>query len=164
MLYVVLHISKHGKQWKKSRGHHFVCLRGRRSKGKGKGIWARDRASLAFFSRLKLPFPKYPFLSLSNACHAGYHFVPECNHAQDSQTNQFFVVFFYRGLFSLPRSRFFVSSRNTPPYHCYQWMVTPQDFIQQLLLSIAMLCPQLLHMHSNYYTYMNYKDTFYHLG
>ena len=24
MLYVVLHISKHVKQWKKSRGHHFV--------------------------------------------------------------------------------------------------------------------------------------------
>ena len=81
----------------------------------------------------------------------------------------FFVVFFYRGLFSLPRNRFFVSSRNTPPYHCYRWMVTPQDFIhvkvtQQLLLSIAMLCPQLLHMHSNYYTYMNYKDNFYHLA
>ena len=81
----------------------------------------------------------------------------------------FFVVFFYRGLFGLPRSRFFASSRNTPPYHCYQWMVTPQDFIhvkvtQQLLLSVAMLCPQLLHMHSNYYTCMNYKDNFYHLA
>ena len=63
----------------------------------------------------------------------------------------------------------FLSSRNTPPYHCYRWMVTPQDFIhvkvtQQLLLSIAMLCPQLFHMHSNYYTYMNYKDNFYHLA
>ena len=44
-----------------------------------------------------------------------------------------------------------------------------QDFIhvkvtQQLLLSVAMLCPQLLHMHRNYYTYMNYKDNFYHLA
>ena len=35
-------------------------LRGRRSKGKGKGISP------------KLPFPKLPFPSLSNACHAGY--------------------------------------------------------------------------------------------
>ena len=51
-------------------------LRGRRSKGKGKGIRARDhtrgrRAPLVFLSRLKLPFPKLPFPSLSNACHAG---------------------------------------------------------------------------------------------
>ena len=46
-----------------------ASLRGRRSKGKGKAIRARDppRALLAFLSRLKLPFP-----SLSNACHAGY--------------------------------------------------------------------------------------------
>ena len=28
------------------------------------------RAPLAFLSRLKLPFPKLPFPSLSNACHA----------------------------------------------------------------------------------------------
>ena len=52
-------------------------LLGRRSKGKGKGkgIRARDhllpRAPLAFHSRLKLPFPKLPFPSLSNACLAG---------------------------------------------------------------------------------------------
>ena len=32
------------------------------------------RAPLAFLSRLKLFFPKLPFPSLSNACHAGYHF------------------------------------------------------------------------------------------
>ena len=32
------------------------------------------RAPLAFLSRLKLPFPKLPFPSLSNACHAGYFF------------------------------------------------------------------------------------------
>ena len=38
-------------------------LRGRRSKGKGKKIKARDH---------KLPFPKLPFPSLLNACHAGY--------------------------------------------------------------------------------------------
>ena len=30
------------------------------------------RAPLAFLSRLKLPFPKLPFRSLLNACHAGY--------------------------------------------------------------------------------------------
>ena len=30
------------------------------------------RAPLAFLSRLKLPFPKLPFPSLSNAWHAGY--------------------------------------------------------------------------------------------
>ena len=30
------------------------------------------RAPLAFLSRLKLPFPKLPLPSLSNACHAGY--------------------------------------------------------------------------------------------
>ena len=30
------------------------------------------RAPLAFLSRLKLPFPKLPFPSPSNACHAGY--------------------------------------------------------------------------------------------
>ena len=30
------------------------------------------RAPLSFLSRLKLPFPKLPFPSLSNACHAGY--------------------------------------------------------------------------------------------
>ena len=59
-------------------------LRGRRSKGKGKGIRARDhargrrfpsllpRAPLAFLSRLKLPCPKLPFPSLSKVCHAGY--------------------------------------------------------------------------------------------
>ena len=47
-------------------------LRGRCSKGKGKGIRARDHAPLAFLSRLKLLFPKLPFPSLSNACHAGY--------------------------------------------------------------------------------------------
>ena len=51
-------------------------LRGRRSKGKGKeGNWSTTsllpRASLAFLSRLKLRFPKLPFPSLSNACHAG---------------------------------------------------------------------------------------------
>ena len=55
----------------------FPSLRGRRSKGKGKGIRARDhargrrerapRVSLA----PKTPFSKTPFLSLSNACHAG---------------------------------------------------------------------------------------------
>ena len=28
--------------------------------------------ALAFLSRLKLSFPKLPFPSLSNACHAGY--------------------------------------------------------------------------------------------
>ena len=33
------------------------------------------RAPLAFLSRLKLPFPKLPFPSLSNACHAGYRCV-----------------------------------------------------------------------------------------
>ena len=55
----------------------FPSLRGRRSKGKGKGIRARDHARgrrsapLAFLSRLKLHFPKLPFPSLSNACHAG---------------------------------------------------------------------------------------------
>ena len=32
------------------------------------------RAPLAFLSRLKLPFPKLPFPSISNACHAGYKF------------------------------------------------------------------------------------------
>ena len=44
-------------------------LRGRRLKGKGKGVWgAREMrgAPLAFLSHLKLPFP-----SLSNAYHAG---------------------------------------------------------------------------------------------
>ena len=65
-------------------------LRGRRLKGKGKGVLggretrgAREEggrethssllphAPLAFLSRLKLPFPKLPFPSLSNACHAG---------------------------------------------------------------------------------------------
>ena len=39
-------------------------LRGRRLKGKGKGILG---APLAFLSHLKLPFP-----SLSNPCHGGY--------------------------------------------------------------------------------------------
>ena len=110
MLYVVLHISKHVKQWKKSGGHHFVSLRGRRSKGKGKGIWARDHASLAFFSRLKLPFPKHPFPSLSNACHAAYHFVPECNHGQESQTNQscqFFCSFLLPRFVYSPSQPFF---------------------------------------------------------
>ena len=63
----------------------FTSLRGRRLKGKGKGIRARDharrvpppllpRTPLTFLSRLKLPFPKLPFSSLSNACHAGYPF------------------------------------------------------------------------------------------
>ena len=61
--------------------------RGRELRREGKGIRARDhargrreegfssllpRAPLAFLSRLKLPFPKLPFPSLSNACHAGY--------------------------------------------------------------------------------------------
>ena len=66
---------------------NLLSLRGRRSKGKGKGIRARDhargrreggelpRAPLAFLSRLKLPFPKLPFPSLLNACHAGYNFL-----------------------------------------------------------------------------------------
>ena len=43
-------------------------------------FWAREkrlpRAPLAFLSRLKLPFPKRPFPSLSNACHAGYAAIP----------------------------------------------------------------------------------------
>ena len=47
-----------------------TSLRGRRSKGKGKGIRAWDHARV--LSRLKLPFTKLPFPSLSNACHAGY--------------------------------------------------------------------------------------------
>ena len=71
----------------------FTSLRGRRLKGKGKGIRARDhargrreggelpRAPLAFLSRLKLPFPKLPFSSLSNACHAGYPFTCIVNSA-----------------------------------------------------------------------------------
>ena len=42
-------------------------LRGRRLKGKGKGILGARGAPLAFLSHLKLPFP-----SLSNACHGGY--------------------------------------------------------------------------------------------
>ena len=37
------------------------------------------RAPLAFLSRLKLPFPKLPFPSLSNACHAGYSLNKEVN-------------------------------------------------------------------------------------
>ena len=47
-----------------------ASLRGRRLKGKGKGVLgAREtrEAPLAFLSRPKPPFP-----SLSNACHAGY--------------------------------------------------------------------------------------------
>ena len=51
----------------------FRSLRGRRLKGKGKGVLdaretrgAREEA-LAFLSRLKLPFPSPP-----NTCHAGY--------------------------------------------------------------------------------------------
>ena len=57
----------------------FSSLRGRRLKGKGKGVLgaretrgAREEGgTLAFLSHLKLPFP-FPFLS--NACHAGYPF------------------------------------------------------------------------------------------
>ena len=57
----------------------FSSLRGRRLKGKGKGVLgaretrgAREEGGmLAFLSHLKLPFP---FPSLSNACHAGYPF------------------------------------------------------------------------------------------
>ena len=74
-----------------------TSLRGRRSKGKGKGIRTRDHArgrreevslppssrAPRLLSRLKLPFTKlpfpslslpfpFPFPSLSNACHAGY--------------------------------------------------------------------------------------------
>ena len=46
-------------------GHARPSLRGRRSKGKGKGIRERDHALPA---RAQIP----PFPSLFNACHAGY--------------------------------------------------------------------------------------------
>ena len=38
------------------------------------------RAPLAFLSRLNLPFPKLPFPSLSNACHAGYPYTKVGNY------------------------------------------------------------------------------------
>ena len=45
------------------------------SPGYYKGKYNLPRAPLAFLSRLKLPFPKLLFPSLSNACHAG---CPKC--------------------------------------------------------------------------------------
>ena len=50
-----------------SRVSAWSWLRGRRLKGKRKGVLGARGAPLAFLSHLKLPFP-----SLSNACHAGY--------------------------------------------------------------------------------------------
>ena len=83
-----LHISRFTSVTEEHIHRVAASLRGRRSKGKGKGIRARDHArgtpnpnpnpnppssrAPRVLSRLKFPFPKLPFPSLSNACHAGY--------------------------------------------------------------------------------------------
>ena len=56
-------------------GYNVACVAGVR-KGRGRELGRETtregpRAPLAFLSRLKLPFQKLPFPSLSNACHAG---------------------------------------------------------------------------------------------
>ena len=99
--------------------------------------WQALKRSFAFLSRLKLPSPKLPFSSLSNACHAGY----SCTHlriyrslwqfsketrTRNSHTYKFQIPF---------------SSKNTPKFSFFprtsrEWSVLPAAVV----LSLSQLC------------------------
>ena len=111
MLYVVLHISKHVKQWKKSRGHHFV---------------------------------------------------PECNHAQKSRTNQscqFFCCFLLPRFVWSPSQPFFCvitqhsslpllpMNGHTTGFHPCQSNATTSPLCSDALPSVVAHAQKLLYLH-----------------